>query len=71
MGFQFHKGTIKTYRFFNVATQSYNFNSIKVQLKLKSALDFLHIKQFQFHKGTIKTVRRGWGADFELTISIP
>ena len=32
-GFQFHKGTIKTFCFRNVINSKFNFNSIKVRLK--------------------------------------
>ena len=54
--FQFHKGTIKT---LTTCTKSpiFNsyFNSIKVRLKLLTAVSLALIQIFQFHKGTIKT----------------
>ena len=58
--FQFHKGTIKTYKHGRLSVNGADFNSIKVRLKL-SLLSFVgkRKKQFQFHKGTIKTKKHG------------
>ena len=55
MLFQFHKGTIKTKDRFSLLAAFIDFNSIKVQLKLKFKLIAIVINLFQFHKGTIKT----------------
>ena len=54
--FQFHKGTIKTryLLMYELRWLAY-FNSIKVRLKLMSAVLATLLGAFQFHKGTIKT----------------
>ena len=38
-----------------LAGVEWNFNSIKVQLKLNTTLSYCFDAEFQFHKGTIKT----------------
>ena len=49
-----------------------NFNSIKVRLKHKPAVDVLNISfGFQFHKGTIKTAELISTGESTLEISIP
>ena len=57
LGFQFHKGTIRTvYRCVEVISDS-DFNSIKVRLEqLKVFAADASKLEFQFHKGTIRTV---------------
>ena len=55
LGFQFHKGTIRTrlpQR--NIPFRLY-FNSIKVRLELMPIIFWLKALLFQFHKGTIRT----------------
>ena len=49
---------------------SYNFNSIKVQLKLDEVTGAANKQGFQFHKGTIKT---SWSnaTEYRSVISIP
>ena len=68
--FQFHKGTIKTKCFYLIYINFYNFNSIKVQLKLPGVKFSVSVRRFQFHKGTIKTVERV-GVVVFCRISIP
>ena len=55
--FQFHKGTINTFRRNLTHHSNCYFNSIKVQLILADfVLRLVRLHQFQFHKGTINTV---------------
>ena len=56
VGFQFHKGTIKTRAHRVGVGCRADFNSIKVQLKRKLLAKPLNELSFQFHKGTIKTL---------------
>ena len=53
--FQFHKGTIKTCLLLPSVLYLFNFNSIKVRLKLFGSGGAPSSDSFQFHKGTIKT----------------
>ena len=53
--FQFHKGTIRTFRFFNFCENYFNFNSIKVRLEPPAIIAGAGSLLFQFHKGTIRT----------------
>ena len=54
--FQFHKGTIKTETLKHIQKKGFDFNSIKVRLKLVATIEFYYsFYLFQFHKGTIKT----------------
>ena len=55
--FQFHKGTIRTFRELITSGGVGNFNSIKVQLELGLPAAFVERAAFQFHKGTIRTRR--------------
>ena len=55
MKFQFHKGTIKTYHPSFGEALIFDFNSIKVRLKLNINGNVQYVLTFQFHKGTIKT----------------
>ena len=53
--FQFHKGSIQTYVPICMPFRCCNFNSIKVQFKLRAHLHAVPLLQFQFHKGSIQT----------------
>ena len=53
--FQFHKGTIKTIKWYDNRFRDLHFNSIKVRLKQDSINQRAFALEFQFHKGTIKT----------------
>ena len=53
--FQFHNGTIKTYRTNILQPCVGDFNSIMVQLKLTVNSAVSETRIFQFHNGTIKT----------------
>ena len=55
VGFQFHKGTIKTQCDRLGVIPEEGFNSIKVRLKPSFSLSVAVSQSFQFHKGTIKT----------------
>ena len=62
--FQFHKGTIKTIMNTFNTINNFNFNSIKVRLKLFVGLGYsCDLFEFQFHKGTITQVS---DLDFEV-----
>ena len=55
--FQFHCGTIKTFRIVYKSWEYIRFNSTVVRLKRKSfGVDALSKLRFQFHCGTIKTL---------------
>ena len=55
--FQFHKGAIRTKRFWLVIITCSYFNSIKVRLELINSLMLQLFPKFQFHKGAIRTLR--------------
>ena len=55
LGFQFHKGTIRTHAAAHYNVIPFDFNSIKVRLEHLSAFAYPSITGFQFHKGTIRT----------------
>ena len=55
LGFQFHKGTIRTDVSTAEKVYDANFNSIKVQLERKNTSYSIRASKFQFHKGTIRT----------------
>ena len=66
--FQFHKGTIKTLGLtLAIFTFAFDFNSIKVRLKLVCYPSRSYCWIFQFHKGTIKTTLR---SEFIIVICI-
>ena len=69
-GFQFHKGTIKTFAVTDATVPKMYFNSIKVRLKQFAAYVHQTLTAFQFHKGTIKTCPLCHRQNFFL-ISIP
>ena len=52
---KFHKGTIRTPSEPTEERLINYFNSIKVQLELRSQGNGVLVKSFQFHKGTIRT----------------
>ena len=54
--FQFHEGTIKTYKNRFKTEYLYSFNSIKVRLRRDPEVKLAFLQSFQFHKGTIKTI---------------
>ena len=56
LGFQFHKGTIRTNHPVYLLDKQTDFNSIKVRLELSALHLFAFLVElFQFHKGTIRT----------------
>ena len=72
VGFQFHKGAIRTEGLELVEIADGDFNSIKVRLEHCAMLgcsSFLH--RFQFHKGAIRTSENIIPALASYPISIP
>ena len=55
LGFQFHKGTIRTRWAYSLSFHLIYFNSIKVQLERVVLASTTADSKFQFHKGTIRT----------------
>ena len=55
MEFQFHKGAIRTIRFFGYFVFVAYFNSIKVRLEPNKRTEQEERELFQFHKGAIRT----------------
>ena len=53
--FQFHKGTIRTFKSVCFIKMFSDFNSIKVRLERVSERTKRPLAWFQFHKGTIRT----------------
>ena len=56
LGFQFHKGTIRTSVPVYLLLEIFYFNSIKVRLEHRAPSFGAHTLKFQFHKGTIRTL---------------
>ena len=72
MGFQFHKGTIRTGLFAAISNHILLFQFHKGTIRTDSLLTSpVLCVSFQFHKGTIRTIEQCKKAMYDAIISIP